>query len=84
MRRIDIVGVVVTKNRVVMVATILTYRVFGVVCVAVVVVMESAGIRRKPAPDMVFAAAEWLGVAIEDCLYVGHYGSEWVSSVCQR
>ena len=33
--------------------------------------MESAGIRRKPAPDMVFAAAEWLGVAIEDCLYVG-------------
>ena len=38
MRRIDIVGVVVTKNRVVMVATILTYRVFGVVLVAVVVV----------------------------------------------
>lgn len=33
--------------------------------------MESAGIRRKPAPDMVFAAAEWLGVATEDCLYVG-------------
>ena len=33
--------------------------------------MESAGIHRKPAPDMVFAAAEWLGVAIEDCLYVG-------------
>ena len=33
--------------------------------------MESAGIRRKPAPDMVFAAEEWLGVAIEDCLYVG-------------
>lgn len=33
--------------------------------------MESAGIHRKPAPDMVLAAAEWLGVAIEDCLYVG-------------
>ena len=33
--------------------------------------MESAGIHRKPAPDMVFAAAEWLGVVIEDCLYVG-------------
>lgn len=38
MRRIDIVGVIISEDGVVMVATILTYRVFGVVCVAVVVV----------------------------------------------
>ena len=33
--------------------------------------LEAEGIRRKPAPDMVLAAVEWLGVEIEDCLYVG-------------
>lgn len=38
MRRIDIIGVIISEDGVVMVATILTYRVFGVVCVAVVVV----------------------------------------------
>ena len=32
---------------------------------------EAEGIRRKPAPDMVFAAAERLGVKREHCLYVG-------------
>lgn len=33
--------------------------------------MESAGICRKPAPDMVFAVVTQLGIEIEDCLYVG-------------
>lgn len=32
---------------------------------------ESEGIRRKPCPDMVFKAADELGVAISDCVYVG-------------
>ncbi len=32
---------------------------------------EADGIRRKPAPDMVLTAAEWLGVYVQDCLYVG-------------
>lgn len=32
---------------------------------------EALGIRRKPAPDMVLAAAERLGVEREACLYVG-------------
>ncbi len=32
---------------------------------------EANGIRRKPAPDMIFAAAERLGVNRKDCLYVG-------------
>ncbi len=32
---------------------------------------EAAGIRRKPSPDMVFAAAEQLGEDVRDCLYVG-------------
>ncbi len=32
---------------------------------------ETEGIRRKPAPDMVFAAAKRLGVAVSDCLYIG-------------
>ena len=32
---------------------------------------EAEGIRRKPAPDMVFTAAERLGVKREDCLYIG-------------
>lgn len=32
---------------------------------------EADGIHRKPAPDMVFAAAERLGVKRGDCLYVG-------------
>ena len=32
---------------------------------------ESAGIRRKPWPDMIDAAAARLGLAKKDCLYVG-------------
>lgn len=32
---------------------------------------ESEGVRRKPAPDMIFAAAERLGVRREDCIYLG-------------
>ena len=32
---------------------------------------ERDGIRRKPAPDMIFTAAERLGVQPADCLYVG-------------
>ena len=32
---------------------------------------EADGIRRKPAPDMIFTAAKWLGVDVQDCLYVG-------------
>ncbi len=32
---------------------------------------ETEGIRRKPAPDMVFAVAKRLGVAVSDCLYIG-------------
>lgn len=32
---------------------------------------EAEGIRRKPAPDMAFTAAERLGVRSEDCLYIG-------------
>lgn len=32
---------------------------------------EAAGIRRKPAPDTVFAALEALGVGKEDAVYVG-------------
>lgn len=32
---------------------------------------EARGIRRKPAPDMVFKAIEQLGVRAEDCVYVG-------------
>lgn len=32
---------------------------------------ESEGIRRKPYPDMVFWAAEKLGCAIEECVYIG-------------
>ena len=32
---------------------------------------EAAGIRRKPAPDMVFAAVRELGVQLSDCVYVG-------------
>ncbi|MGN1230427.1 MAG: HAD family hydrolase [Anaerotignum sp.] len=32
---------------------------------------EAAGIRRKPAPDMVLTAVERLGVDVQDCLYVG-------------
>ena len=32
---------------------------------------EAEGIRRKPAPDMAFTAAERLGVKSEDCLYIG-------------
>lgn len=32
---------------------------------------EALGIRRKPAPDMVLAAAEKMGVKREHCLYVG-------------
>lgn len=32
---------------------------------------ETEGIRRKPAPDMVFAAAKRLGLAVSDCLYIG-------------
>ena len=32
---------------------------------------EVAGVRRKPHPDMLRAAADRLGVALEKCLYVG-------------
>ena len=32
---------------------------------------EAAGIRRKPAPDMVFSAVRELGAALSDCVYVG-------------
>ena len=32
---------------------------------------EAEGIRRKPAPDMAFTAAERLGVRSVDCLYIG-------------
>ena len=32
---------------------------------------EAAGIRRKPAPDMVFAAVRELGLSTADCVYVG-------------
>lgn len=32
---------------------------------------EAEGIRRKPAPDMVFTAAKRLGVKSEDCIYIG-------------
>ena len=32
---------------------------------------ESAGVRRKPAPDTVFAAMEKLGSTKEECIYVG-------------
>ena len=32
---------------------------------------EAAGIRRKPAPDMVYAAVRELGLAVSDCVYVG-------------
>ena len=32
---------------------------------------EAAGIRRKPAPDMVFAAVRQLGASLSDCVYVG-------------
>ena len=32
---------------------------------------EAAGIRRKPAPDMVFAAVKDLGAAPDRCVYVG-------------
>ena len=32
---------------------------------------ESAGIRRKPAPDTVFSAMEKLGSSMEECIYVG-------------
>ena len=32
---------------------------------------EAAGIRRKPAPDTVFAALKTLGVGKEDAVYVG-------------
>ena len=32
---------------------------------------EAAGIRRKPAPDTVFAALKALGVGKEDAVYVG-------------
>lgn len=32
---------------------------------------ESSGLRRKPYPDMVFAAMEQLGKGPEECLYVG-------------
>lgn len=32
---------------------------------------EKQGIRKKPAPDTVFAAMEQLGVQAEDCVYVG-------------
>ena len=32
---------------------------------------ETAGVRRKPCPDMLAAAARRLGVALDRCLYVG-------------
>jgi phosphoglycolate phosphatase len=32
---------------------------------------ESAAVRRKPAPDMVLAAVRELGLAVDDCVYVG-------------
>ncbi len=32
---------------------------------------ESEGIKRKPAPDMVFKAISELGVKAEDCVYIG-------------
>ena len=32
---------------------------------------EAGGIRRKPAPDMVYAAVRELGVPLSDCVYVG-------------
>ncbi len=32
---------------------------------------EKAGIRRKPAPDMIYAALEDMGIAPEDAVYVG-------------
>lgn len=32
---------------------------------------EAAGIRRKPCPDTLLAAAEELGVPVRECLYVG-------------
>ncbi|MBE6541223.1 MAG: HAD family hydrolase [Ruminococcaceae bacterium] len=32
---------------------------------------ESDGIKRKPAPDMVYLAAEKLGVSLKDCVYIG-------------
>ena len=32
---------------------------------------EAEGIRRKPAPEMVFLAAKRLGVEVKNCLYVG-------------
>ena len=32
---------------------------------------ESKGVRRKPAPDMVLAAADKLGVNTEKCVYIG-------------
>ena len=36
-----------------------------------VVVGESPGIRRKPSPDTVLEAASRMGLAVEDCVYVG-------------
>lgn len=32
---------------------------------------ESKSVRRKPAPDMVLAAADKLGVSVEKCVYIG-------------
>jgi phosphoglycolate phosphatase len=32
---------------------------------------EKAGIKRKPAPDMIYAALEDMGIAPEDAVYVG-------------
>lgn len=36
-----------------------------------VAIGERTGVRKKPAPDSLFAAMEELGVAAEDCVYVG-------------
>lgn len=36
-----------------------------------VAIGESEGVRRKPAPDSLYAAAKALGVSLADCLYIG-------------
>lgn len=41
---------------------------------------EEAGIRKKPAPDMVFAALERLGAAADAAVYIGDSEVDWLTA----
>lgn len=75
----DGVGVAVVSNKLHKAVVTLCEKYFpeiSVVCGE----READGIRRKPCPDMVYKAAEELGVPLADCVYIGDSEVDLVTS----